>query len=224
MPPAVEILPLNCSFDAFISRWERSHAVLLKAPRRATRAATCGRPRFAGAVHEALRGCASELAPGGFTLESTAAPATKKPRRAAATTVPATAAALLSGNALPAGCWYASIVLSRQPRLVAALLDAAAPHSVAPASLASPRVHHEEAVWLFIGRNASATEALAGRPPHTDEVEHDGTYHRQMEGAKEWLLRPTEEVRARARRRVRRRPACSDEGRCALEVKRSEVK
>ena len=43
---------------------------------------------------------------------------------------------------------------------------------------------HTRAVWLFIGRNVS-TEALDGRPEHTDRVVCDGTWHYQVEGCKE---------------------------------------
>ena len=57
----------------------------------------------------------------------------------------------------------------------------------------------ESALWFFVGRN-SGDDALPGRPPHTDEVKHDGTYHRQLSGCKEWRVRPTEELLARGRR------------------------
>lgn len=43
------------------------------------------------------------------------------------------------------------------------------------------------AVWVFCGRNAAA-DALPGRPPHTDSISHDGTFHFQLAGAKLWHL------------------------------------
>jgi hypothetical protein len=58
-------------------------------------------------------------------------------------------------------------------------------------------VDHEAALWWFVGRNASASERLPGRPEHTDAVVHDGTWHFQLEGRKDWTLRPTDEWRAR---------------------------
>ena len=44
---------------------------------------------------------------------------------------------------------------------------------------------------------------LDGRPEHTDSVSHDGTWHYQLSGCKEWHIRPTAEL-------IKRR---NDEGR-----------
>lgn len=41
------------------------------------------------------------------------------------------------------------------------------------------------------------SEHVLGRPEHTDAVPHDGTWHYQLEGSKEWRLRPTDELLAR---------------------------
>lgn len=65
-------------------------------------------------------------------------------------------------------------------------------------------------MWWFVGQNQSF-EPLQGRPEHTDQVVHDGTWHFQLAGSKVWRLRPTEEWAATAGRghRSARR---SDEG------------
>ena len=121
-----------------------------------------------------------------------AAPSKKRQRDA----TPDTAAALLAGRTLPRGTYYCSLVVSRQPSLVSSLL--ACRGSIAPPcfTAASPhtRVQQESALWLFIGRNAHSSASLAGRPMHTDAVDHSGTFHCQLAGRKEWRLRPTEEL------------------------------
>jgi U3 small nucleolar RNA-associated protein 6 len=50
---------------------------------------------------------------------------------------------------------------------------------------------HERAVWIFFGRNPVGNPELDGRPDHTDSVSHDGTWHYQLSGKKEWNLRPS---------------------------------
>ena len=45
-----------------------------------------------------------------------------------------------------------------------------------------------DAVWVFVARNGSEGEALAGRPPHTDSLQEDGTYHFQSLGTKTWSI------------------------------------
>jgi U3 small nucleolar RNA-associated protein 6 len=50
---------------------------------------------------------------------------------------------------------------------------------------------HEPAIWIFFGRNPAGNPGLDGRPEHTDSVSHDGTWHYQLSGRKEWSLRPS---------------------------------
>lgn len=47
-------------------------------------------------------------------------------------------------------------------------------------------------LWLFYGINREQL-ALSGRPEHTDSVEHDGTWHAQIQGSKRWWIRPMHE-------------------------------
>lgn len=54
--------------------------------------------------------------------------------------------------------------------------------------------NYETALWIFFGRNPLGNIELAGRPDHTDSVSHDGTFHYQLSGVKEWFVRPTEQL------------------------------
>ena len=97
--------------------------------------------------------------------------------------------------------WYASFVVqpSGGSAQLAAFL-ATMPLAELPACFASSRaarapsvrdaVAHANAVWVFFGRVAGR-EPLAGRPEHTDAVEHAGTLQK-------WG-RPTYKPRAKAR-------------------------
>lgn len=49
---------------------------------------------------------------------------------------------------------------------------------------------YEPCLWIFFGRNSSDKD-LQGRTEHTDSVSHDGTWHFQLSGTKQWFLRPT---------------------------------
>ncbi|KAL7518346.1 hypothetical protein ACHAWX_003187 [Stephanocyclus meneghinianus] len=60
-------------------------------------------------------------------------------------------------------------------------------------------------IWFFFGKNyqtpmlnheinKQTSEALLGRPEHTDSISHDGTWHYQLSGKKIWRLRPTAEL------------------------------
>ncbi|KAG7351095.1 hypothetical protein IV203_010455 [Nitzschia inconspicua] len=60
---------------------------------------------------------------------------------------------------------------------------------------------YEPCLWIFFGRNPSEKEvaestdkSLQGRPEHTDSISHDGTWHYQLSGTKQWLLRPTRQL------------------------------
>ena len=54
---------------------------------------------------------------------------------------------------------------------------------------------YEPCLWIFFGRNNSVDgKDLDGRPEHTDQISHDGTWHYQLSGTKRWLLRPTPQL------------------------------
>lgn len=56
---------------------------------------------------------------------------------------------------------------------------------------------HSDSIWFFVGHHASKDgKPLRGRPEHTDDVPHDGTFHIQARGSKRWFLRPTDELLA----------------------------
>jgi U3 small nucleolar RNA-associated protein 6 len=54
--------------------------------------------------------------------------------------------------------------------------------------------YYEKALWIFFGRNPLGHETLTGRPEHTDSVSHDGTWHYQLSGGKEWHIRPSSQL------------------------------
>jgi U3 small nucleolar RNA-associated protein 6 len=54
--------------------------------------------------------------------------------------------------------------------------------------------YYEKALWIFFGRNPLGHAALTGRPEHTDSVSHDGTWHYQLSGSKEWYIRPSSQL------------------------------
>ena len=57
------------------------------------------------------------------------------------------------------------------------------------------RWEYEPCLWIFFGRNDSIEgKDLRGRPEHTDQISHDGTWHYQLSGTKRWLLRPTPQL------------------------------
>ncbi|GFH60381.1 hypothetical protein CTEN210_16857 [Chaetoceros tenuissimus] len=51
-------------------------------------------------------------------------------------------------------------------------------------------VEYGPGIWIFYGRN-NENKALEGRGEHTDSIEHDGTFHFQISGVKNWHVRPT---------------------------------
>ena len=55
-----------------------------------------------------------------------------------------------------------------------------------------------EPFWIFVGRNTSPHAILKGRSEHTDNIQHDGTFHYQLEGTKTWHIRPTQELLERS--------------------------
>ena len=191
---SVPSLPMTTSLATFLSTWSTYKCVHLQSQdqskrRRTTRAAP---PKFDEPLLQVLRKH-SDVLEASFTAENSGSSSKS----------PSTAAELLELPTKPSR-WYGSLVVSRNAALVSALLEAVpniAPPCFAQSgggAAAAAAVVQEDAVWLFIGRNGSKSDALLGRPPHTDEVQHEGTYHRQLSGAKEWRLRPTEELLERA--------------------------
>jgi hypothetical protein len=63
--------------------------------------------------------------------------------------------------------------------------------------------HYEPALWLFFGRNSLDNGDLEGRAEHTDSVSHDGTWHYQLSGRKEWYLRPSPKLMVHLQSRLR---------------------
>lgn len=60
--------------------------------------------------------------------------------------------------------------------------------------------------WIFVGRHSchkgKTTENRKGSSEHTDDIQHDGTFHYQFSGAKIWKIRPTQEMLQRCKKRV----------------------
>lgn len=51
--------------------------------------------------------------------------------------------------------------------------------------------HHTTApIWCFIGK--ATDRNISGRPDHIDSVSHDGTWHFQAQGRKDWVVHPSD--------------------------------
>jgi len=100
----------------------------------------------------------------------------------------------------PAG--YCSFLVQNDEKALAAILERLPVTD--PVARATPDSHvssdhhgwgYEPCLWIFFGRNPNrgggTAEDLQGRPEHTDQISHDGTWHYQLSGTKRWLLRPT---------------------------------
>jgi hypothetical protein len=169
---------MSCSLAEFVREYERTRAVLLRG------ACDDSQLRFglsdlrAVPAQDALRRDAAAS----FTVENaplsgpTVIEGEKKRKRSTAAADheygPTTAEELLGGPSIPNGVWYASCIVQREPEALDALLRSIP--LVAPPCLDGVAAHHSRAVWLFVGRNDSAS-AIAGRPEHTDNVLADGT-------------------------------------------------
>jgi hypothetical protein len=82
--------------------------------------------------------------------------------------------------------FYCSFLVQKDVSAVEGLI------SKLPIPILHSNWHHEPCVWIFFGRNDDKPNAsLQGRPEHTDSVSHDGTWHYQLSGVKQWMLRPT---------------------------------
>lgn len=105
------------------------------------------------------------------------------------------AAAVLGAEICPDGCWYVSFIAQggaegRGREKAAEELRQSLPFHEPPLQPVGTEMDQTDPVWIFIGRNTSRDEKLVGRPEHTDDVSHDGTWHYQCEGSKTWYLRP----------------------------------
>ena len=64
--------------------------------------------------------------------------------------------------------------------------------------VAHPGITTTNPYWIFVGRNTTfsdrSNENMKGRSEHTDNIQHDGTFHYQLAGTKLWKIRPTEEL------------------------------
>lgn len=111
---------------------------------------------------------------------------------------------------LPDGAWYCSSILQDDNEALAAFA-AELPFATPGPELLDAA--HDDGVWLFIGANPTVTSefagasmhkkrrvvdesktdgtcAIQGRPEHTDDVDHSGTWHVQIRGSKTWYVRP----------------------------------
>lgn len=79
---------------------------------------------------------------------------------------------------------YCSFIVQRDEELHAELLR----RSPCPQLPVASGVEYGGAVWVFVARNGPRDEPLEGRPPHTDSVSHDGTFHYQLAGVKTWRV------------------------------------
>eukprot|EP01043_Picozoa_sp_COSAG02_P021031 COSAG02_NODE_1055_length_14928_cov_67.022726_10_plen_423_part_00 len=118
-------------------------------------------------------------------------------------------AAVLGGDGLPAGAWYCSSILQDDSDALASF-SASVPFATPGSEILD--AEHDDGVWLFIGANPAAANetqdtpalkkrrvanskmqggsAIQGRPEHTDDVDHSGTWHVQLQGSKTWYVRP----------------------------------
>eukprot|EP00928_Gymnodinium_smaydae_P089183 TRINITY_DN73183_c0_g1_i1.p1 TRINITY_DN73183_c0_g1~~TRINITY_DN73183_c0_g1_i1.p1 ORF type:complete len:374 (-),score=51.04 TRINITY_DN73183_c0_g1_i1:48-1139(-) len=98
---------------------------------------------------------------------------------------PLTAPRLFAGGTQrPGGSWYASFIVQEDEDRFEAALEAL-PWPTPPLW----RARHSDALWFFVGQNGGRTP-MRGRPEHTDQVAHSGTWHFQLSGTKTWLIRP----------------------------------
>ena len=90
--------------------------------------------------------------------------------------------------------WYCSFLVQHNESAIEDALRHL-PISIPPCDIFSPSyVHHSKHIWMFFGRHLNRNKThqgmLRGRPEHTDQVTHDGTWHYQNSGSKIWFVRP----------------------------------
>ncbi|KAJ1627509.1 hypothetical protein T492DRAFT_1024066 [Pavlovales sp. CCMP2436] len=185
----VPVLPPSCSRAEFVRVYRRSNVVVLRAAAETSSAAT-------SAVLEALQGAHAaqpRVIDATFTLENAGGKASSK---ASGKVVVAARdpAAVLAASPSGRERWYASFIWQGAATELSAVLSATLPCAVPRALAAEPAAAEPtQPTWFFIGFNPSLVP-LPGRPEHTDELSHDGTWHFQLSGRKLWRLRPTDEL------------------------------
>lgn len=188
--PSVPVLAANCSRAEFVRAFRQSQCVVLRSAATTSAATTSSVLAALSAAHASD----SKLLGATFTLENSG--------RDIGGGGPTDPSHVLS-NALRAsfgGRWYASFIFQKAPTEVAAQVAAALPYAVPRALASEPGAAAAgQATWFFIGAN-EGPEPLAGRPEHTDELSHDGTWHFQLSGSKMWTIRPTDELLAARKR------------------------
>ena len=183
----VPTLPLTCTASEFAAAYSRTRAVLLRGDKRAQKATMdLEGLRALLPVHKELK---SETT-ASYTVENAPIDTSSgaKKRKRASNVGTQALEYLLGSPTTPSGAWYASCVVQHHPDALLAKLPL-----VTPCCLDGESAKHSRAIWLFVGLNDTAAP-LSGRPEHTDNVRHDGTWHFQAEGCKEWRLRPTDEL------------------------------
>jgi hypothetical protein len=106
---------------------------------------------------------------------------------------PLTADSFLNGKARFCGQFYISTILQGADDIAGDFLQSC-PTQELPFVQSWGTFEHSLPVWVFVGCN-TFNEDMQGRPEHTDDVQHSGTWHYQMAGSKTWFIRPFSEHR-----------------------------
>ena len=120
-----------------------------------------------------------------------------------ATATPTPPSEFLSTDSTQTG--YCSFILQNDSQALAMFRDEIAPLSILPVIMSNDNdndntgsdvnpIKTAEPFWIFVGRNMSPHTILKGRSEHTDNIQHDGTFHYQLGGTKTWHIRPTQEL------------------------------
>ena len=104
-----------------------------------------------------------------------------------------TAQSICNGKARLTGQFYVSTILQGTDGMAGEFLRFC-PTTELPFVKAWGTFEHSNPVWLFVGCNTLNKE-MQGRPEHTDDVQHSGTWHYQLAGTKTWFIRPLSEHR-----------------------------
>ena len=125
---------------------------------------------------------------------------------------PAAASRFLCSKADPRASGYCSFTVQNDTKALSEMLERlpvkdpvaeaepTLPSAPAPAPAGDKGAagwSYEPCLWIFFGRNranAGGNADLEGRPEHTDQISHDGTWHYQLSGTKRWWLRPTPQL------------------------------
>ena len=89
---------------------------------------------------------------------------------------------------------YCSFIIQHDADILKEILERL-PMSDLP--LDNNNIRYGPGLWVFFGLNKGDEEdgkTLEGRGEHTDSVSHDGTWHYQLSGCKDWFIRPTNEM------------------------------